>query len=97
LPYVAPVLVLVALTWLAYGLSPPWAGVGWLALTFCVVVLFFGELLQLPGWLVDLSPFTHLALVPAESFAWGPVLWQLALAVVLGVAGTAALRRRDLR
>jgi ABC-2 type transport system permease protein len=97
LPYVAPMLVLVALTWLAYGLSSRWAGVGWLALTFCVVVLFFGELLQLPGWLVDLSPFTHLALVPAESFVWGPVLWQLALAVVLGVAGTAALRRRDLR
>jgi ABC-2 type transport system permease protein len=91
------VLVLVALTWLAYGLSARWAGVGWLALTFCVVVLVFGELLQLPRWLVGLSPFTHLALVPAESFAWELVLWQLALAAVLGTAGIVALRRRDLR
>ncbi len=97
LPYSAPVLVLVALTWLAYGLSARWAGVGWLALTFCVVVLVFGELLQLPRWLVGLSPFTHLALVPAESFAWELVLWQLALAAVLGTAGIVALRRRDLR
>jgi ABC-2 type transport system permease protein len=96
LPYAAPVLILVALTWLAYGLSARWAGIGWLALTFCVVVLFFGELLQLPGWLVGLSPFTHLALVPAEAFAWGPVLWQLAFAAALVTAGILALRRRDL-
>ena len=97
MPYAAPVLVLVALTWLAYGLSTRWAGVGWLALTYCVVVLFFGELLQLPRWLVDLSPFSHLALVPAEPFAWDPVLWQLALATVLVATGFVALRRRDVR
>ena len=96
LQYAAPVLVLVALTWLAYGLSARWAGVGWLALTFCVVVLFFGDLLQLPAWLVDLSPFSHLALVPAESFAWKPVLWQLTLVGVLVTVGVARLRRRDL-
>ena len=96
LPYVAPVLVLAALTWLAFGLSPRWAGAGWLALGFCVVVSFFGELLQLPDWVVDLSPFSHLALVPAEPLAWGPVLALLAVAAALGVAGTAALERRDL-
>ena len=51
-----------------------WAGFGWVALAFCVVVSFFGELLQLPDWVVDLSPFSHLALVPAEPLAWGPLL-----------------------
>ncbi len=96
LPYVAPVLVLVAVTWLAYGLSRRWASVGWVALTFCVLVMFFGELLRLPSWLVDLSPFSHLALAPAEPFAWAPVLAELALAATLGAAGFAALRRRDL-
>jgi ABC-2 type transport system permease protein len=95
LPYVAPVLLLAALTWLAYGLSPRWAGFGWVALTFCVVVSFFGELLQLPDWVVDLSPFSHLALMPAEPLAWGPLLALLAAAAALGVAGTGALERRD--
>ena len=95
LPYVAPVLLLAALTWLAYGLSPRWAGFGWVALTFCVVVSFFGELLQLPDRVVDLSPFSHLALMPAEPLAWGPLLALLAVSAVLGVAGTAALERRD--
>jgi len=97
LPYVAPVLLLAALTWLAYGLSPRWAGFGWVALTFCVVVSFFGELLQLPYWVVDLSPFSHLALMPAEPLGWGPLLALLAVAAALGVAGTGALERRDVR
>ena len=88
-------LLLAALTWLAYGLSARWAGFGWVALTFCVVVSFFGELLQLPDWVVDLSPFSHLALMPAEPLAWGPLLALLAVAAALGVAGTAALERRD--
>ena len=95
LPYVAPVLLLAGLTWLAYGLSPRWAGFGWVALAFCVVVSFFGELLQLPDWVVDLSPFSHLALVPAEPLVWGPLLALLAVAAALGVAGTGALERRD--
>ena len=34
--------------------------------------MLFGELLQLPQWLQDLSPFEHLALVPAEDFRWAP-------------------------
>jgi ABC-2 type transport system permease protein len=96
LPYVAPVLVLAAVTWLAYGLSPRLAGFGWLALTFCVVVSFFAELLQLPAWLVDVSPFSHLALTPAEPLAWGPVIALLAVAAVLGLAGNQALARRDI-
>jgi ABC-2 type transport system permease protein len=95
-PYVAPVLVLVAITWLAYGLAARWAIVGWLALTFCAVVMLFGEVLRFPAWVTQLSPFTHLALVPAEPFAWAPFLWLLAVAAALGAAGVLALRRRDI-
>jgi len=51
--------------------------------------------LQLPQWLQDLSPFEHLALVPAETFMWAPFLALSVLAVVLSVAGQVAFRRRD--
>jgi ABC-2 type transport system permease protein len=96
MPYVSAVLMLVAVTWLAYGLQPRWAGVGWLLLTFCVVVMLFGELLHFPDWLKSLSPFSHLALVPAQSFAWAPVIWLLVIAAAVGASGFAALRHRDL-
>ncbi len=89
-------LLLVALTWLLYGLVSRWARVAWLALVFCVVVMFFGELLRFPQWVLDISPFSHLALVPAEPFAWAPALWVLATAAGVTVAGLAALRHRDL-
>jgi ABC-2 type transport system permease protein len=95
-PYVVPVLVLVGLTWLVYGLLPRRASVGWLLLTFCVVVMLFGEVLRFPQWIIDVSPFSHLALVPAQTFAWSPVLWLIATTVVLLGAGMAALRHRDL-
>jgi ABC-2 type transport system permease protein len=97
LPYVVPVLVLVAVTWLVYGLAPRLASIGWLLLAFCAVVLLFGESLRLPQWLMDLSPFARLALAPAEPFAWNPVLVQSALVALVGAGGFAALRHRDLR
>jgi ABC-2 type transport system permease protein len=96
MPYAGSVLVLVAVTWLVYGLVPRWASIGWLALTFCVVVMFFGELLRFPQWVKDISPFSHLALVPAQPFAVAPLLWLLAVAAVAGAGGFVALRHRDI-
>jgi ABC-2 type transport system permease protein len=94
--YVAPVLLLAAATWLAYGVRAPWASSGWLALGFCVVVMMFGAVLRLPDWLMDVSPFQHLALVPAESFEVWSFLVVLGLGAVIAGAGLIALRRRDL-
>jgi putative exporter of polyketide antibiotics len=34
--------------------------------------------------------------VPAQSFAWAPVIWLLAIAAAVGGSGFAALRHRDL-
>jgi ABC-2 type transport system permease protein len=96
LAYAAPVLVVAALGWLAFGLSTRLGSLAWLGLGFCVVVMFFGELLRFPDWLRDISPFSHLALVPAQDFEPAPFLTTLAVAVVLGALGLVALRRRDL-
>ena len=82
---------------LLYGLAMRWAGLAWLFLVFCVVMLLFGELLRLPQWLRDLSPFTHFALVPAQPMAWGPFLAVLSLALATGAVGVLAFQRRDLR
>jgi len=95
--YVAPVLVLAALAQVLYGLSPRVATLAWLPLVVAVVVMFFGDLLKLPQWFQDLSPFEHLALVPAEPFRWAPFLALLGVALLLGVAGQVAFARRDIR
>jgi len=95
LAYAAPVLVLGTLALLLYGVRARLASVVWIVLAFCVVVMMFGEVLQIPQWVQDLSPFEHLALVPAEDFRWMPVLALAALATLVAVAAHEALARRD--
>lgn len=96
LGYLAPVLVLSGLARLLYGVAPRAAGLSWLLLVLAVVVMLFGEVFRMPQWLQDLSPFEHLALVPAEDFRWTPFLTLLALAVSLSAVGLLAFRRRDI-
>jgi ABC-2 type transport system permease protein len=93
--YLPAVLVLSGVARLLYGVVPRAAKLAWLLLLVSSVVLLFGEVLRLPQWFRDLSPFEHLAFVPAETFAWAPFLALSVLAVVLSVAGQVAFRRRD--
>jgi ABC-2 type transport system permease protein len=87
--------VLGALAVALFGLAPTATGVAWGALGACVLLWLLGPLLGLPGWLMDISPFTHVPAVPAASLALGPLLGLLAVAAALAAAGLAGLRRRD--
>ena len=60
------------------------------------VVAFFGPGLGWPAWLVDATPFTHLAAAPAEPVAWAAAATMAALAVALAGVGFVAYARRDL-
>lgn len=95
LSFTPGVLVLSGFARLLHGVLPRAALLAWLALLLAYVVLLFGELLQLPQWLQDLSPFEHLAFVPVEEFRWAPFLVVSAVAAVLSVAGQIAFQRRD--
>ena len=56
-----------------------------------------GSLLELPEAVLDLSPFRHLASVPAEEPAAAPLVIMLAVGVVGVLVGVVGFRRRDLR
>jgi ABC-2 type transport system permease protein len=94
---VPAVLVLAGLVVAAVGLAPRWAAViGWGALGISLVMGQLGALLELPQWVLNLSPFTHVPPVPAEELEVLPIVWLLALALALTTLGLVALRRRDL-
>ncbi len=95
LTFTPGVLVLSGLARLLHGTLPRIASLAWSGLLLAYVVLIFGELLRMPQWLQDLSPFEHLALVPVEDFRWVPFLLMSALALALSVAGQIAFGRRD--
>ena len=80
-----------------FGLVPRLAGsVAWAALAAALVMGQLGAVLDLPQWVLDISPFTHVPLVPAEPFTATPVAWLTVVALALGGLGFAAFRRRDL-
>jgi ABC-2 type transport system permease protein len=82
----APALwVLVGVALLMFGRVPKAVGVAWGAFGACFLVGFLGEVLGLPGWVTDLSPFDAV-----------PLLAVTAIAAALVATGTLAFRHRDL-
>jgi len=80
----------------AFGLVPRWAGaLAWSALAASLVVGQLGAMLDLPQSVLNISPFTHVPAIPAESFSAAPVLILLGVAAALTAVGMLAFRRRD--
>jgi ABC-2 type transport system permease protein len=55
-----------------------------------------GSLLGAPAWLVDLTPFAHVALVPAQPFRAAAAVVMLAIGAASTLAAIGIFRRRDL-
>lgn len=96
LGYVPPVLVVSGAARLLFGVLPRVMEAAWLLLVLAVVVMLFGDLLRLPQWLQTVSPFEHLALVPAQDFRWLPFLVLALVAAAASGAGQLAFDRRDI-
>ncbi len=96
LVYVPAVWLLAGLAVALFGLVPRAALAAWAAMAFCFVVGTFGELLDLPSWLVDLSPFQRTPRVPAAGLSLVPLVVIAAAATGLTAAGMAGFRHRDI-
>jgi ABC-2 type transport system permease protein len=68
----------------------------WLALAGCFVIGMFGQLLDLPPSIQDLSPFQHVPQYPATDLRVLPLMALTALAAGLTALGLAGLRHRDI-
>ncbi len=88
--------LLAGATLLIYGLLPRWSLGAWALVVWAFVAAMFGSLLDLPQWLLNLSPFQHVPALPASPMSWRPVIVLTAIAVALIAAGLAALDRRDI-
>ena len=87
--------VLIGVTVALFGLLPRATPAAWGALTVCYLMAFLGPLLSLPDWVLDLSPFTHVPLLPAADFTAGPLIALAAVAAAFTVVGVIGFRRRD--
>ncbi|TQS88037.1 polyketide antibiotic transporter [Arthrobacter sp. TS-15] len=98
LAHIPAALVFPALTVLVFALAPRWSSTaGWSALAAALVLGQFGELLSLPIWLQDLSPFRHSSAMPVEAFHLEGALLMTAVAIAMAFAASRLIRKRDLR
>lgn len=96
LAYVPAIWVLTAAAGAGYGIRSRLVTAGWMVLAGCFVVAMFGPLLDLPQWVLDLSPFQHTPAAPAEGIRPLPLLVLVALAAGLFGLALGSFRRRDL-
>ena len=88
--------LLCALTVGLFGLAPRFTPVVWGVLIGFVAVYLIGSLAGFGQWVLDLEPFSHIPRV-GQDFTAVPLLWLLAIDIVLISLGAIAFRRRDLR
>jgi ABC-2 type transport system permease protein len=82
---------------LAYAVVPrASAGIAYGLVTGTFLWQLVGSLLGVPKWLVELTPFAHVGLVPTQSFRGGAAAIMVGIGVVAAVAALSAFRRRDL-
>lgn len=91
-------LVIAGLGVALYGWWPHGVGLGWAIISATFLLSLLGGLLDLPEWVTDLSPFSHVPnvpLTPWSEVSWGPLVVLAVIAVALYVAGFLGFRRRD--
>ncbi len=92
----APALwVLAGLAIALAGLVPRATVAMWALFAWCALAAFLGPLLGLPQWAMDLSPFQHVPLVPADPVEWLPLAALTLVAGALAAVGLVGLRHRD--
>jgi ABC-2 type transport system permease protein len=79
-----------------YGIVPRLATLSWGVLVAFLLLGQLGQILQLPQWSLNLSPFTHVP-VPPEPVSAVPLVILTLIAAGLFGAGLIGLQRRDMQ
>ncbi len=94
LAYLPAELVVGALAALLYGAAPRALALAWAAFGAVTFIGLLGSGLQLPSWVVNLSPLTHVGRPPLEEVDTAALAWLGLVAALLASAAFAGFRRR---
>ena len=93
--YVPAIWTMLGLGIFIIGVFPKAAMLCWAYFTYIFIVGFFGELLNIPTWAMNLSPFEFIPQLPLEEVNIATLLILTAAALALTVLGLIFYRRRD--
>lgn len=89
--------VVTSLSGLCLAARSSWAAAAWAWPAGFLVLALLVDLLDLPGWVGDLSPYAHVPALPAADWSWGAELGLVAVSAALVALAAALFARRDLR
>ncbi|WP_096190174.1 ABC transporter permease [Evansella halocellulosilytica] len=97
LSYAPALWVTVGVALVLIGIIPKAATFSWAVLIFSFLVIYLGGALQMPEWLMSVSPFHHVSRFPIDDLNWTRLLWLTVVAIGLVIIGMYNYRRRDLK
>ena len=89
--------VMTGLVVLLFGWLPRAMAAAWGIFAAFIVLGEFGELWQMPSWLLGVSPFAHSPTLPGQTVQWVPMVLLMTVAALLTMLGMAGWRRRDVQ
>jgi ABC-2 type transport system permease protein len=92
--YLPAELVIAGLAGLLYGVAPRTFGVAWAAFGAVTFIGLLGSGLQLPQWMLNMSPLTHVGNPPEGDIDTTALAWLALLATVLAATALAGFRQR---
>lgn len=95
--HIPAVWVMAAAAFALFAWAPLLTPAIWAIYVAFIVLGEFGELWQLPQWVLGLSPFAHSPTVPGGDVSGGDLAVLLAAGAVLLVVGAVGWRHRDVR
>ncbi len=96
LAWVPAAWVVGALAVLSLAVGLRWSALVWAWPAAFLTLSLLGDVLELPGWLTGLSPYSHVPSLPAEGWSWGSAGGLSAVAAALLVVAWWRFRERDI-
>lgn len=90
-------LVFLGLTLLVFAFLPrATIPIGWTTVGVAAILGTWGPILQIPEWLVDLSPFAHSPVPSGGEADWTGGFWMLGIGLAAAAMAVWSMRRREL-
>ncbi|GBF77912.1 hypothetical protein PA598K_06493 [Paenibacillus sp. 598K] len=96
LAYYPAMLVMIGLSIFFVGCLPKLISLNWLYLLYSFIILYMGDLLQVPHWMEWITPFGFVPRIPMDDAAFLPLFLLVVIASALIVASFVGFRRRDI-
>jgi len=94
--YLPTLWIFLGVAMLCVGLSPKLTNLAWGYLGYSFVISYFGQILDVPEWLMYTTPLGFVPNYPMEEINFIALIMLVAISVVLAVIGTVSYRKRDI-